>query len=198
MFPHIYPLRVPLYIAIKPVICYAGNKGTNHSLDLSDDQLHELAWGGIVASIFTEKRRAARNRFLTYAGENSQMISDDLELVVQAAYYEAVDTLFVPVGVQKWGAFDPLNNHVNIHNREQVGDTDLLDFVASIALRNLEVSMHYHLKTFLVKDCGPRSCVTSLNLQAHIEGRRCHQLEGSGGQHHTPFSFGNSIENVHE
>lgn len=103
--------------------------------ELSEDQLHQKAWE-VVTPFFEKERKNARDSYLMYAGDNSQMASADLATVVQAAYYEAVDTLFVPNGVQKWGSFNPQKNETIIHDQEQAGDTDLLDFAAMYTLKN--------------------------------------------------------------
>ncbi|WNZ43543.1 hypothetical protein Q2T42_17000 [Leptolyngbya boryana CZ1] len=64
------------------------------------------------------------------------MISTKLEETVPAAYYGRVDRLFVAVGVQKWGRFDPNANEIQIHTHAEVGDEDLLDAAAIQTLIN--------------------------------------------------------------
>jgi len=47
-----------------------------------------------------------------------------------AAYEGRIDTLFVSVGLQRWGLFDPDTNTVHLHPEPKPGDEDLLDFAA--------------------------------------------------------------------
>ncbi len=41
-----------------------------------------------------------------------------------------MDSLFVAVGVQRWGAVEPESGEVVLHNERQAGDQDLLDLAA--------------------------------------------------------------------
>jgi len=50
--------------------------------------------------------------------------------------YGTVETLFVPVGEQVWGIFDPTANAVQIHAQPRAGDEDLLDLAALHTLTN--------------------------------------------------------------
>jgi len=62
--------------------------------------------------------------------------SGDVEAVVPAAYHGQVDRLFVAVGVQCWGTFDPTTHPVHWHSEAQTGDEDLLDVAAIHTLLN--------------------------------------------------------------
>jgi hypothetical protein len=44
--------------------------------------------------------------------------------------------LFVAVGFQQWGTFDPATNTVWVHEEAEPGDEDLLDFAAIQTLLN--------------------------------------------------------------
>jgi hypothetical protein len=46
---------------------------------------------------------------------------------VLAAHHGQVDILFVAVGVQVWGNFDPGTDTVHMHQDPEPGDEDLLD-----------------------------------------------------------------------
>jgi hypothetical protein len=56
--------------------------------------------------------------------------SNNLDEVIQGAFYGRVEQLFVPVGVQKWGHFDPDSMELEMHNDAQPGDEDLLNAAA--------------------------------------------------------------------
>jgi hypothetical protein len=44
--------------------------------------------------------------------------------------------LFVPVGVQQWGTFNPDTDEVHLSKRAKMGHKDLLDFAAIETLLN--------------------------------------------------------------
>jgi hypothetical protein len=47
--------------------------------------------------------------------EISGKASDQMKEVVEAAYYQRIDSLLVGVGHQQWGSFDPQSNVVQLH-----------------------------------------------------------------------------------
>ena len=57
-------------------------------------------------------------------------ISSDVKKIVPAAYHGQVESLFVAVGVQRWGIFDPSKNIVKLPHEAELTDADLLDFAA--------------------------------------------------------------------
>ncbi|MPN62570.1 hypothetical protein SDC9_210319 [bioreactor metagenome] len=60
--------------------------------------------------------------------------SCDVEETTRAAFTGKVDTVFVALNHQIWGTFDEKTLHTTIHSEKQVGDIDLLDFIASHTL----------------------------------------------------------------
>lgn len=62
--------------------------------------------------------------------------SSDLEEIVRAAFHGRVDVLFVPLGVQRWGNFNPVGDKVRSLEAGEPGAIDLLDFAASQTLLN--------------------------------------------------------------
>ena len=118
---------LPLYreASTYPHLIEEGIEG--HPDDLSAKELHRQAWA-IVQPRFLEERQVAAERFRQLADTNSA--SDTLAEIVPAAYYGRVQTLFVALDVQQWGAFDPATNEVRLHQAPEVGDQDLLDLAA--------------------------------------------------------------------
>ncbi len=103
--------------------------------EMSAEGLHQQAWE-VVAPIFEREREQAAARYKQLAGGDSDLASTEVEKIVPAAYYERVDTLFVPLGQQRWGAFDPESQTVRQHQAAQPGDRDLLDLAAVHTLLN--------------------------------------------------------------
>lgn len=99
------------------------------------EELHDEAWA-IVEPHFLQAQEEAAERYREFSGNNPEQVSDDLKEIVNAAYYQRIDALFVAVGHQQWGSFDPQSNTVQLHDEAQPGDEDLLDFAAVHTLLN--------------------------------------------------------------
>lgn len=97
------------------------------------DELHAAAWQ-IVEPLFQQARQQAAEHYRELIG--TERISQDLKETVPAAYYGRVEQLFVAVGVQQWGKFDPEANQIQMHSDAQPGDEDLLDSAAIQTLLN--------------------------------------------------------------
>jgi hypothetical protein len=97
--------------------------------ELRASELHEQAWA-IVEPLFVAKQQRAADRYRQLAGAGSAHASSELEEVVRAATYGRVETLFVAVGEQRWGTFDPASNEVDAHESRRPADQDLVDFAA--------------------------------------------------------------------
>jgi hypothetical protein len=95
--------------------------------DLSAEELHRRAWA-VVQPRFLEERNAASERFGHLA--DTDRGSDDLAETVPAAHYGRIETLFVALGRQEWGTFNPATNEVRIHREVEPGDQDLMDVAA--------------------------------------------------------------------
>jgi hypothetical protein len=100
---------------------------TGNPEELKPEELHDRAWT-VVEPVFMEKQEKAAARYGQLAG-TGQATSDVKEAVV-AAYNGRVDALFVAVGVQVWGTFDPDTNTAHVHEHEEPGDEDLLNLIA--------------------------------------------------------------------
>ena len=101
--------------------------------DQSAKALHQRAWR-VVEPIFIAKQREAIACYEELSGRGSSQASTELEVVVKAAAYGRVETLFVATGVQHWGIFQ--DNSVVIHDHFHDGDEDLLDLAATYTIKN--------------------------------------------------------------
>jgi hypothetical protein len=94
---------------------------------LTGEELHEQAWK-IVEPYFLKAQEEALSKYRQFAG--NERASKSVKEIVPAAYDGRIDTLFVPLGVQRWGTFDPDKRTVHLHPEAQPGDEDLLDLAA--------------------------------------------------------------------
>lgn len=98
-------------------------------------ELHERAWQ-IIEPIFRERQHQAIEQFNELHGQQSDMITTDLETTTKAARFGQVGTLFVPLGVHRWGRYDPENNQVLQDPEPKPENEDLLDFAAMHTILN--------------------------------------------------------------
>jgi len=106
---------------------------TGNPDELKAEELHALA-GKIVQPYFEQAIEESRSRYQELAGSGQTAIN--IEDVVADAYYQRVEYLFVPVGQQTWGLFDPETSQVNVHGKQELGDEDLMDLAALHTLLN--------------------------------------------------------------
>jgi len=102
---------------------------------LGAQELHEKAWD-IVEPVFLQVQKDALELFDQMYYQDGDLASDDFHEIVPACAYSRVDTLFVPIGQYRWGKFDPQHNTVELHEDQQPGDEDLLDYAAVNAYLN--------------------------------------------------------------
>ncbi|MDT8305193.1 MAG: hypothetical protein RRC07_04605 [Anaerolineae bacterium] len=96
-------------------------------------QLHKQSWE-LVAPVFATQEEQARSRYHNMAG--TEQASADLEEIVLGAVQGRVDSLFVATDQQRWGHYDEANHRIALHDEQQTGDDELLDFAAVHTLVN--------------------------------------------------------------
>jgi hypothetical protein len=116
-----------------PHIAETGISGNPEQM--SPDELHAEAWP-IVQPYFRQIRQAVKQRYRQLFGQGSHLVSDDLDTILPAALSGRVESLFVAVGAQHWGEFDPETARVVQHEDYRPGDEDLLDRAAILTLLN--------------------------------------------------------------
>lgn len=96
---------------------------------LKPEELQAKAWE-IVQPLFLREQQDAIEHYKELTA--TERTSTDLKEVIPAAYYGRVEQLFVAVGVQQWGIFNPgiSTATVDIHSDPELGDEDLLDAAA--------------------------------------------------------------------
>jgi release factor family 3 len=98
-----------------------------------EEELHENAWP-IADAHFQQARAKAAAEY--HEGMAKGRASHTLKEVLTAAFQGRVATLFVPLGLQRWGRFDFNRLSLEQHDNEQPGDDELLDLAAAQTLRN--------------------------------------------------------------
>ncbi|MFO7495846.1 MAG: hypothetical protein R6X05_09485 [Desulfobacterales bacterium] len=94
---------------------------------LRPEELHGPAWA-LVEPLFRQSREAAAAHFRQLAGTGQT--TTDVREALTAAHHGRVDVLFLPVGVQVWGHFNPETERVDVRESPEPGDENLLDLAA--------------------------------------------------------------------
>ena len=100
---------------------------TGNPEGVSPEDIHRQAWA-LVEPYFKREQQAAAARYRQLAGTGKT--SQDPREIVPASYHGRVESLFVAVGRQQWGDYDPASNQARIHAEAQPGDFDILDLAA--------------------------------------------------------------------
>lgn len=100
---------------------------------LGPDKLRDLAWA-IVGPFFDQEKTGSVAQYRQNVGTG--LASSDVREIVLAAHHKRVSVLFVPVGVQRWGIFDPDTEEVNLNRNAGPGHQDLLDYAAIQTILN--------------------------------------------------------------
>jgi hypothetical protein len=99
---------------------------------LDQETLHQEAWKILSADI-SEARSQAYNRYKSL--ENGKTTAQLVE-ILSAAYHARIDTLFVELGGEAWGNFDPESGSLEFLSREDPASRDLVDLAVIHTLLN--------------------------------------------------------------
>ena len=91
---------------------------------LKNEELHRKAWA-IVEPTFQKARARAAAQY--HEGLAKGRAAHSLADILTAAYQGRVASLFVPLGVRRWGRFHFENLSLEEHEQEHPGDDELLD-----------------------------------------------------------------------
>jgi len=106
---------------------------SGNSEELSAENLRNQGWG-VVESSFEKEKATAIEQYRQFFGTGRA--STDIKEIVQASYHGRVGILFVPVGLQQWGTYNPDTSEVILQDKATLGNEDLLDFAAIQVLSN--------------------------------------------------------------
>jgi len=101
--------------------------------DLSAERLSDMAWP-IMEDLLETRREEALAQYKQDAGTG--LTSKNVEEIVRETFHGRVGILFVPVGVQQWGTFDPATDTVKLAKGAGTGNEDLLDLAAIQTILN--------------------------------------------------------------
>ena len=111
----------------------AGVVGSPDRQDLRE--LHTEAWK-LVEPIFLKNQQEAIDRFMELHGQRNGLATSDLDSAVKAAIGGRVETLIVPLGLQKWGRYDPSTDSVHFDPEPTPENEDMVNFAVVQTLLN--------------------------------------------------------------
>jgi hypothetical protein len=94
---------------------------------LNPKDLHADTWK-IVEPVFLEAQQEAVENFHQELGHDDGLASAELNEIVPASVFSRVHDLFVPIGEHRWGHYNEESNTVELHDGQETGDMDLLNF----------------------------------------------------------------------
>jgi len=97
----------------------------------NDKQIRKEAWK-LIKPHLLRVIEDEKERYSDLMG--SEKVSTNIEEVVKAAQYGKVETLFLPIGQNRWGKYDPENDQVLINGNRLDGDYDLFNYAATHTL----------------------------------------------------------------
>ncbi len=95
---------------------------------LRAEELREKAWE-VVEPYMLKTQQDDLARYNEFA--NTERATNNISLIVPAAWYGQVESLFVAVDREQWGRFNPDTNAIEVHEQAQAGDAELLDMAAA-------------------------------------------------------------------
>jgi hypothetical protein len=122
---------LPIYKEINTYQHLLNGGITGNPEGVHQDDLHRQAWA-LVEPYFKREQEDAAGRYRQLAGTGRTSV--DPREIVPAAYHGRLEVLFVAVGRQQWGDFDPAANRVDLHPEPQPGSFDVLDLAATQTL----------------------------------------------------------------
>jgi hypothetical protein len=126
---------LPIYRQANTYPYLAATGITGNAEILKMQELNHAAWE-IVNPLFQQEYEDLMAVYLQLSGEESNKIANDIKAIIPAAYYQRVDTLFVPLKQHIWGKFDLPTATVELHPEPAPDDEDMLDFAVIHTILN--------------------------------------------------------------
>jgi len=92
---------------------------------LSPQELHDRAWP-LVEPLLHAEQQAAEEAIESGSSPTLKSLTE----IVVAAHDGRIESLFVPIALQRWGTFDADRRYAEGHDRRRPGDCDLFDIAA--------------------------------------------------------------------
>lgn len=117
---------LPLYKEVNSYPHLIDKSISGNPEELRTEELGRLGWA-IVEPLFQQTRQQAESQYKQLMGIADERASNDSAQIIEAAYHGRIETLFVALGQRLWGQFDAETGAVELHEKQQRSDDDLLN-----------------------------------------------------------------------
>jgi hypothetical protein len=101
--------------------------------ELSPKEIHEKAWS-IVSTIFTDEELEAAEKY--HQLKTKQLTANTIDEILFSAHHGRIEILFVALSEQIWGQYDLEKQQLQVHQKQEPGDHDLLNIAALQTMLN--------------------------------------------------------------
>lgn len=123
----------PLYRQVNTYPYLVEGSVTGSPDTLKPAELHARAWVN-AQRVFMRAQEEAIAHYNQLA--STERASDQIDVIVPAAYYGRVETLLIDCSVAQYGCFNAETSSIVLHEKLQPGDEDLVDLAATHTLIN--------------------------------------------------------------
>ena len=126
---------LPLYREVNSYAHLIDEVITGNPEKLRAEELWQRGWA-IVQPLFQQARQQAVAHYQRLIGSHNYKAANDPLQIIHSAFYGRIETLFVALGQQLWGRFDPETGAVELQHGKERGDGDLLNFAVIQTMMN--------------------------------------------------------------
>jgi hypothetical protein len=124
---------LPIYQEVNAFSYLLAEAIVDNPENLSPTELQRRAWQ-IIKPYFHQGQAEALAQYYQLA--QTRRATTDVGAIVAAAHYGRIETLIYARGQPCWGAFNPMNNLLQLHTEPMSGDQDLVDLTVIQTLLN--------------------------------------------------------------
>lgn len=100
---------------------------------LNGEELKNLAWE-LVEPLFSKAKIQAKDKYQQYSGQKNKLFANSLERIIPAAFSGQIESLFLDNKSTKWGKYNHSDNTIELHEVENDGDEDLMEYASILTL----------------------------------------------------------------
>lgn len=109
-----------------------------------------------------------------FLGNNQDKAIDGMKEVINTTCYQRSNLWLVAVDCQQWGSFHPQSNLVQLHEQEQTGDADWLNFAVIHHFGNSKTVLavepsHILNESPVVVQFPAVNCYVAISVVTHLE-----------------------------
>lgn len=124
---------IPIFMDANSYPYIVKNSIAGNPEELTLKKIHEKAWS-IILPIFAKEEEAAAEKY--HQLKTKQLTAYTIDEILFSAHHGQIEILFVALGEQIWGQYDLEKQQLQVHQKHQSGDHDLLNIAAIQTILN--------------------------------------------------------------